>query len=161
MAIELEALKAQARRDKDAALDEVSHQFESLFLQMMLKSMRKASFGGGLLDSRNTEFYRDMYDQQLAMDLSKQEGIGLAGVIKRQIGYRRYPRQRCRRGNRKRCCRRPCPLWMRHRWAHWMVRLKVLSTPCGQPRRRPLTSWRCNPRRCWRSRPWRLAGAGM
>ena len=82
----LEALKAQARRDKDAALDEVSHQFESLFLQMMLKSMRKASFGGGLLDSRNTEFYRDMYDQQLAMDLSKQEGIGLAGVIKRQIG---------------------------------------------------------------------------
>ena len=82
----LDALRSKAREDKEAALDEVSRQFESLFLQMMLKSMRQASFGGGLLDSQQSEFYRDMYDQQMAVELSKQQGIGLADVLKRQLG---------------------------------------------------------------------------
>jgi flagellar protein FlgJ len=53
---------------------------------MMLKSMRDASFGGGLLDSKQSEFYRDMYDKQIAMDLSGKQGIGLAEVLKRQLG---------------------------------------------------------------------------
>ncbi len=82
----LEALKAKAREDRDEAVDEVSRQFESLFMQMMLKSMRKAGFGGGMLDSQQSEFYRDMYDQQLAVDLSRDKGIGLAEVISRQLG---------------------------------------------------------------------------
>jgi peptidoglycan hydrolase FlgJ len=82
----LAALKARAREDREAALDQVTRQFESLFLQMMLKSMRDASFGGGLMDSEQGEFYRDMYDKQLAMDLSGRQGIGLADVLKRQLG---------------------------------------------------------------------------
>lgn len=82
----LAALKARAREDQDAALDQVSRQFESLFLQMMLKSMRDASLGGGLMDSKQSEFYRDMYDKQLAVDMAQNHGIGLADVIKRQLG---------------------------------------------------------------------------
>ena len=82
----LAALKAKAREDQDAALDQVSRQFESLFLQMMLKSMRDASFGGGLMDSKQTEFYREMYDKQIAMDIAQKQGMGLAAVIKRQLG---------------------------------------------------------------------------
>jgi flagellar protein FlgJ len=82
----LAALRARAREDKDAALDQVSRQFESLFLQMMLKSMRDASFGGGLMDSKQSDFYREMYDKQIAMDIAEQPGIGLADVIKRQLG---------------------------------------------------------------------------
>ncbi len=82
----LEALKTQARDDRRAAVDEVSRQFESLFVQMMLKSMRQAGFGGGMLDNSNSEFYRDMYDQQLAVEMSRQRGIGLADVISRQLG---------------------------------------------------------------------------
>ncbi len=82
----LAALRARAREDQDAALDQVSRQFESLFLQMMLKSMRDAGFGGGLLDSKQSEFYRDMYDKQIAMDFAGGQGIGLADVIKRQLG---------------------------------------------------------------------------
>ena len=50
----LSALRAKAREDQDAAIDQVVRQFESLFLQMMLKSMRDASFGGGLLDADRT-----------------------------------------------------------------------------------------------------------
>ena len=82
----LTALRAQAREDQDAALDDVARQFESIFVQMMLKSMRDASFGGGLMDNKQSEFYREMYDKQIAMDLSKNQGLGLAEVIKRQLG---------------------------------------------------------------------------
>lgn len=82
----LAALRAKAREDQEAALDQVARQFESLFMQMMLKSMRDASFGGGLLDSKQSEFYRDMYDQQLAVSLSEQQGLGLADMLKRQLG---------------------------------------------------------------------------
>lgn len=89
----LDALRSRAREDKEAALDEVSRQFESLFLQMMLKSMRDASFGGGLFDSQQSEFYRDMYDQQMSVELSKQQGIGLADVLKRQLGGERMTAQ--------------------------------------------------------------------
>jgi flagellar protein FlgJ len=82
----LAALRARAREDQQAALDQVSRQFESLFLQMMLKNMRDASFGGGLMDSKQSDFYREMYDKQIAMDIAEKPGIGLAEVIKRQLG---------------------------------------------------------------------------
>ena len=82
----LAALRAKARDDQDAALDEVARQFESLFLQMMLKSMRDASPGGGLLDSKHSAFYREMYDKQIAVDMTRKQGIGLADVLKRQLG---------------------------------------------------------------------------
>ena len=82
----LAALRARAREDEEAALDQVARQFESLFVQMMLKSMRDASFGGGLMDSKQSEFYREMYDKQIAMDIAHKQGIGLADVLKRQLG---------------------------------------------------------------------------
>lgn len=90
----LAALRARAREDQEAALDQVARQFESLFLQMMLKSMRDASPGGGLLDSQQSEFYREMYDQQIALEMTRGEGIGLADVLKRQLaGGVTQPRQ--------------------------------------------------------------------
>ena len=82
----LNQLKAQAREDSDGVLDKVAMQFESLFTQMMLKSMRDASLGEGIFDNDKTTFYRDLYDQQLALHLSESGGIGLAAVIKRQLG---------------------------------------------------------------------------
>lgn len=82
----LAGLKAKAREDSAGSLDEVAHQFESLFMQMMLKSMRQASLGEGIMDSDQSRFYRDMYDQQLALHLANSGGLGLAEVIKRQLG---------------------------------------------------------------------------
>ena len=64
----------------------VLQQFEALFLQQMLKSMRTASLGDGLLQSDQTEFYRDMYDQQIATDLAKQEVLGVSQLINKQLG---------------------------------------------------------------------------
>ena len=82
----LAGLKAEARKDSAGSLDEVARQFESLFMQMMLKGMRQASMGEGIMDSDQSLFYRDMYDQQLALHLAESGGLGLAEVIKRQLG---------------------------------------------------------------------------
>lgn len=84
----LGALKAKAAGNKDAAVREVAAQFEGLFVQMMLKSMRDAgaSFESGLFNSDQTKFYQEMFDQQLSLDLSQQAGgIGLAAVLERQL----------------------------------------------------------------------------
>ncbi len=81
----LDSLKAKARQDQSAALGEVSRQFETLLVGMMVKSMRQASLGEGLLDGNQSLFYRDIYDQQLASHLSDR-GIGLADMIERQLG---------------------------------------------------------------------------
>lgn len=82
----LTALKARAVEDAEGSLDAVARQFESLFVQQMLKSMRQAGLGEGLMDSEQSLFYRDMYDQQLSLHLAESGGIGLAEVIKRQMG---------------------------------------------------------------------------
>ena len=81
-------LKNQARTDPKAAIRETSRQFESVFLQMTLKSMRQANAAGKseLSESKNEEFFRDMYDQQLAVDLGKHSGLGLADRLAEQLG---------------------------------------------------------------------------
>ena len=66
-------LRAQAQRDGKAALPAVAKQFEALFTQMMLKSMRAASdsFGNALGDSDAGKAYRDLFDQQLSVSLAQ------------------------------------------------------------------------------------------
>lgn len=88
----LTRLKGQARAQTPEALREVARQFEALFTQMMLKSMRQAGgVEGGILDSDQSLFYRDMFDQQLALTLSQQRGLGLADLIVRQLGAEPAP----------------------------------------------------------------------
>jgi len=82
----LQKLKLQARESQVTARAEVARQFESLFVAQMLKAMRAASGGGGILDSEKSRFYRDMYDQQIATEMAKSRGIGMAEVIERQLG---------------------------------------------------------------------------
>lgn len=81
----LTRLKAQARSDQNAALDKAAKQFESMFLQMMLKSMRQAKLTDGLFDSQSMSKYQEMYDEQLSVHLAEAGGAGLADVIKRQL----------------------------------------------------------------------------
>lgn len=84
----LTGLKRAAREGQPSGetLREVARQFEALFMNMMLKSMRDASFGDELFGGEQGNFYRDMYDQQLAQMLASQKGMGLADVLVRQLG---------------------------------------------------------------------------
>jgi flagellar protein FlgJ len=78
-------LKRQARNDQESALKEVARQFEAIFLQQMLKEMRSAKLAEGVFDSSQTQFYEEIYDQQLALHLSRTSGLGLAEVLERQL----------------------------------------------------------------------------
>lgn len=69
-----------------AALRATAKQFEALFLQMVLKSMRAAVPSNSLLDNDQTRLFQSLQDQQLASNLAQGRGVGLADVIYRQLG---------------------------------------------------------------------------
>ena len=87
---QLNSLKAKSRIDNGEALREVAQQFEQMFMNMMLKSMREASNSfseDSYFNSSETQFFQSMLDQQMTSDLADQgKGIGLADVIVRQLG---------------------------------------------------------------------------
>ncbi|MEN6586980.1 MAG: flagellar assembly peptidoglycan hydrolase FlgJ [Sulfuricella sp.] len=78
-------LRLQAKNDPVAGARAAAQQFEALFLNMMLKSMREATPKEGLFDNSNTELYTGMLDSQLAQSMSKGKGIGLADMMLRQM----------------------------------------------------------------------------
>ena len=84
----LAELRRSANNDQkdQETLKQVAGQFESMFVNMMLKSMRQASLADGIFDSSQSDMYQDMSDQQLAMDISSKGGLGLRDVILRQLG---------------------------------------------------------------------------
>lgn len=71
--------------DSPEALRQVAKQFEALFLQMVLKSMREATPKDSLLDSEETRMFQSLADEQLAMHLAEKQGVGLADAIVRQM----------------------------------------------------------------------------
>jgi len=80
-------MRAAAERKDPAVLREVASQFEALFVQQMLKSMRDASLGDPLLgNSDQHDMYQEMMDQQLSVEMSSGKGIGLADMLVRQLG---------------------------------------------------------------------------
>jgi flagellar protein FlgJ len=81
----LSGLRAESGKNDPETLRKVAGQFEALFIQMMLKSMRDASLGEGLMDSEHVKTYQSLFDQQIALDLSKRSSLGLADMMVRQL----------------------------------------------------------------------------
>ncbi len=81
----LSRLRSLTRRDSAKALNMVSQQFEALFLQMMLKSVRESSVGDSLFASDQLDFYREMHDNQLAVELARKGGVGIAEMLVEQL----------------------------------------------------------------------------
>jgi flagellar protein FlgJ len=89
----LNALKQGARKDDPEALKAVAQQFESMFLGLIMKSMRDATdvLASDLESSYQTKFYRDMSDQQTSLSMSQNGGFGLADVLYEQISKAKNP----------------------------------------------------------------------
>ena len=85
----LNQLKVGDDKNSEGNLRKVAQEFESLFLNEMLKSMRSATEALGKDNPLNTpaaKQYQEMYDQQLAVSMSREGGgIGLADVLMRQM----------------------------------------------------------------------------
>ncbi|MFC0083525.1 flagellar assembly peptidoglycan hydrolase FlgJ [Dyella flava] len=81
------ALRHQAETDQGGTLPAVAKQFEAMFTQMLLKSMRDANFGDPLFESQAGDEWQDMYDQQLSLNLSQHgKGLGIADLLIHQLG---------------------------------------------------------------------------
>jgi len=78
----LAQLRADASRDAPGTAKDVARQFESLFVQMMIKSMRTA---GQVLGEKKDTSYQDMFDKQIAIELTREKGIGLADMMLSQL----------------------------------------------------------------------------
>jgi flagellar protein FlgJ len=80
----LAALKAKAGAEPNAAAREVSKQFESIFMNEIMKGMRATTLSSGMLDNASTTMGTEMLDQQFANQLSGRPG-GLSDAIMKQL----------------------------------------------------------------------------
>jgi flagellar protein FlgJ len=80
----LDALRGAAQRDPKGAIKDAAKQFEALFMQELMKSMRATTMASGMLENGGTELGTSMLDQQYATQLSGQKG-GLSEAIARQL----------------------------------------------------------------------------
>lgn len=83
----LSDMRLGAKKQDPEALKAAARQFESMFTQMMLKSARAANTGDDLLGGGQTEFYQDMFDQQVAQQMSAGKGLGIADMLIRQLQH--------------------------------------------------------------------------
>ncbi|WP_428312303.1 flagellar assembly peptidoglycan hydrolase FlgJ [Hydrocarboniphaga sp.] len=81
---QLQSLRNGVHADEAGAIRKSAQQFEALFTQMMLKSMRDALPGDSGLGEQG-DFYQGMYDQQLSLSLSSGKGMGLADLLVQQL----------------------------------------------------------------------------
>jgi Rod binding domain-containing protein len=83
-------LRGQAARDGKSALRETARQFEAMFLQMMMKSMRDSIEKSELTASPHADTFEAMFDKEVSMAMAKRGAIGLADMLvdvqSRQMG---------------------------------------------------------------------------
>lgn len=84
----LQKLRSQVKTDEAGAIKQAAQQFESVFMGMLLTSMRNANKAfeeDNPLKSNATDFFRDMHDNQLSAELSKNGALGLADLMVQQL----------------------------------------------------------------------------
>jgi peptidoglycan hydrolase FlgJ len=63
-------------------LREVCAEFEAVFLNHLLKTMRSSMAGGGLLGkSHQGEVMGSLMDEKIALDMAKKRGIGIGDLL--------------------------------------------------------------------------------
>lgn len=75
-------LRGQAQRRESGALRETAQQFEAMFVQQMMKTMRDASFqGGGLIESQAMDTFQSMHDREISLQMARRGSFGLADML--------------------------------------------------------------------------------
>ena len=78
-------LKGQARQDAKGAIRETAQQFEALFLQMMMKSMRESIVKSEMSESNTLETFEGMFDKEVSVQLAKKNSMGLADMLVKNL----------------------------------------------------------------------------
>jgi Rod binding domain-containing protein len=78
-------LKGQARQDAKAATRETAQQFEALFIQMMMKSMRDSVVKSELSENAPLDTYQSIFDKEVSVQLAKRNSMGLADMLVKNL----------------------------------------------------------------------------
>lgn len=75
------------KNNDDKQIKKACKDFESYFLNMMFKSMRKTVSIGGMASekSRAETLFQEMLDEKMCEDMSKSGGLGIADMMYKQI----------------------------------------------------------------------------
>ena len=71
--------------DSEKDMEKVARDFESVFVNKLLESMRKAVPKSGLLDSSALDMYQSMMDQEMAKNMSERKGMGLGEMVYKDL----------------------------------------------------------------------------
>ena len=87
-------LRGKAQRNEAGAMRESAEQFEALFIQMMLKSMREASSAmkSDLLHNNAQETFEGMYDKEISMQMAKRNALGFSDVVIKNLSQQKTVR---------------------------------------------------------------------
>ena len=84
----LERMRGQSKFgqvDSEKEMEKVARDFESVFVNKLLESMRKAIPKSGLLDSSALDMYQSMMDQEMAKNMSERKGMGLGEMVYKDL----------------------------------------------------------------------------
>lgn len=77
---------AAGKKDDPEALRRTCQQFEAIFIQQLFKGMRSTVPAGDLLENdRSIQIFQDLRDQQVAEDMARKQGLGIADALLRQL----------------------------------------------------------------------------
>lgn len=73
------------RTDPSKALDKVCKEFETIFAEQLLKTMKESMPEGFLEETMADEIYKDMFYQEIARNIGQSGALGIADILKRHI----------------------------------------------------------------------------
>ena len=87
----LAELRSKARGNEEAVARKVGEQFEAMFIDMMMSSVREANkpLKSDLFASSSTDTYEEMYHKELSLHLAAQGSLGIADWIVEQVQTRK------------------------------------------------------------------------
>ena len=84
-------LRGQAQKDQDKAIRQSAQQFEGLFIQMMMKSMRDATPKDDENQSSAVETFQGMFDQEVSVQMAKRNSMGVADFMVKAVQHQGRP----------------------------------------------------------------------
>jgi len=81
----LSSLKSSTRVSPGESNRAVAEKFEALFIDQMLQAMRKATYRSDLFNSDSLKTYESMFDKEIAEELARAGGVGLANALEKQL----------------------------------------------------------------------------
>jgi flagellar protein FlgJ len=82
---QLSNLSAPGKNKTNEEIKSLAHQFESIFVHQLLKSMRSTVQKSGLFDSHATQMYESLYDEEMAKLMTEKRSIGLADIVYKDL----------------------------------------------------------------------------